>query len=271
VEKHVDQLSEALERLERDLLVVVTGAGISLASGIPTFRGTDPGAIWKHDVLELGTFDYFRRDPVGSWRWYLKRFDHVLGKKPNDAHYAIAALERWQLDRGGRFLLVTQNIDTLHEEAGSEEMVKVHGTADRVRCARVGCRHGAPSGSLPRSEAKIEAFLADPSTDTLPRCPECGDVLRQHLLWFDEYYNEHRDYQWDRVQDAALRMSFGLFVGTSFSVGVTDLFLRAGLGVGTPLWSIDPGDSPLPVPGLTLLPEKAEELLPEVCKRLGAV
>lgn len=266
---NVTLLADALERLERDYLVVVTGAGISLASGIPTFRGSDPGAIWKRDVTELATFSYFREDPVSSWRWYLSRFDKLRSARPNPAHRALVAIERWQLGRGGRYLLVTQNIDSLHEAAGARELVKVHGSADRVRCPRPGCRHGAPTASLPRPDDALESFLADPSRAKLPRCPECGDVLRPHVLWFDEFYNEHQDYQWRRVQDAALRMSLGLFVGTSFAVGVTELFLQAGLSVGVPIHAIDPAGSRVPHPGITVLQTKAEELLPAVCERLG--
>ena len=82
-------------------ILVVTGAGISLASGIPTFRGQDPGAIWKKDVTELGTFRYFSQDPVGSWRWYLSRFAKTVGARPNPAHTALVSLENF-CERQGR-------------------------------------------------------------------------------------------------------------------------------------------------------------------------
>ena len=75
-------------------LLVVTGAGVSLASGIPTFRGTDPGAVWANDVQEKGTIAYFNRDPVKSWQWYMSRFLKHLDAKPNAAHIALAALEK---------------------------------------------------------------------------------------------------------------------------------------------------------------------------------
>lgn len=266
----VDTLAGAIDSVGGGLFLVVTGAGISLASGIPTFRGSDPDAVWKRDVTELGTFQYFSEDPVGSWHWYLDRFSKVLGAKPNPAHAALAALERWQLERGGRYLLVTQNVDTLHRQAGARELVEVHGSADRVRCPMDGCRNGAPRGSLPRPALDLEAFAAAPSLDKLPRCPECGAVLRQHVLWFDEFYHGHEDYQWDRVQAAAGAMDLLLFVGTSFSVGVTDLFAQRGLVGRVPIHSIDPGGARPPYPGIQVIPEKAEELLPAVCERLGA-
>lgn len=263
-------LSEAVERLGDGFLLVVTGAGISLASGIPTFRGSDPDAVWKHDVTELGTFRYFQEDPVGSWHWYLTRFDKVLGARPNPAHHALVALERWHLARGGRFLLVTQNVDTLHRAAGARELIEVHGRADRVRCPVNGCRYGPPHGSLPRGDFDLETFLADPSETALPRCPACGEILRQHVLWFDEYYHSHAEYQWERVQAAAGAMQLALFVGTSFAVGVTDMFVQQGLLGRVPIYSIDPGATRPPYAGIHVLAEKAEELLPAVCRRLGA-
>jgi NAD-dependent deacetylase len=265
------RLAATLAGLDQGLILVVTGAGVSLASGIPTFRGSDPGAIWKRDVTELATLDYFRRDPVGSWRWYLERFDMVLGARPNPAHLAIAALERWQLRRGGDFLLVTQNIDLLHEQAGSERLVKIHGSSDRLRCSRDGCSLGAPAGSLRASDVDVEAFRAAPAPETLPRCPDCGACLRPHVLWFDELYSSHLDYQWDRVQEMVDRMHVALCVGTSFAVGFTELVLQAAFWNRVPVVAIDPGGPTVTASrGLEHLRARAEELLPQVCAELGA-
>ncbi len=261
------RLADSIARTE-GLFLVVTGAGVSLASGIPTFRGTDPGAVWKRDVTELGTVRYFFEDPAGSWTWYLARFEKVLAARPNPAHFALAALEAWQAARGRDFLLVTQNIDTLHEASGSKALVKVHGSADRVRCSSEGCRLGAPSGSIPRSAVDLAKFLADPRRESVPRCPECGEFLRQHVLWFDEIYMGHRDYQWRRVLRAADEAELVLFVGTSMAVGVTEQVLSCALERGVPVFCVDPGGAP--VSGTALLREPAEMLLPAVCERLGA-
>ncbi|MEM6455084.1 MAG: Sir2 family NAD-dependent protein deacetylase [Acidobacteriota bacterium] len=267
----VAQLAEAIAQVGDGLLTVVTGAGISLASGIPTFRGSDPGAVWAHDVTTMGTFAFFRSDPVESWRWYLHRFDAVLDKQPNPSHHALVRLERWRAQAQQPFLLVTQNIDDLHAKAGSEALVQVHGSAARVRCVREGCASAEPAGSLARTDVAdaITAFRAQPTRASVPRCPQCGDLLRQHVLWFDEYYQSHTDYQWSRVQDAALRSALVVFVGTSFSVGVTDMFLRAALTVGVPVYAIDPGAHQPPHPDIRLLSAPAEDLLPAVCDRLG--
>jgi len=261
-----EQLSELAEGSQ---LVVVSGAGISLASGIPTFRGTDPDAVWKKDVTELGTRRYFLEDPVGSWTWYSSRFDVVAGKKPNPAHHALVELERWMVERGRSFVLVTQNIDTLHEDAGSDSLIKVHGSADQVRCSRAGCEHAAPSGSLPRAQVDIAAFTDDPSEITLPRCPSCAAPLRQHVLWFDEMYDEHESYQWQRVLGCSASADLMLFVGTSFAVGVTDLFLGAAIQRGIPAFAIDPGSGSAPHPHVQMIREPGEQFLPQVCAELG--
>jgi NAD-dependent deacetylase len=261
-------LVAALRAVPHELVLVTTGAGISLASGIPTFRGTDPDAVWKRDLMELATARFFHEDPVGSWRWYLQRFGGLLEKRPNPAHRALVALERWQLARGGEFLVVSQNVDTLHEQAGSRNLIKVHGRADRVRCSRVGCRNGAPRGTLPRAGCGEEAFQRDPRQATLPRCSACGSVLRQHVLLFDECYDEHEDYEWDRVIAAAAGAALHLFVGTSFSVGVTDLVLNAALVQRRPTFLVDPGLQP-PAPDVVMIRDPAEEALPAVCAALG--
>ena len=149
-------------------------------------------------------------------------------------------------------------------------MVKVHGSADRVRCPREGCVHGAPRGSLPRAEVDLAAFVADPCPERLPRCPACGAVLRQHVLWFDETYDSHADYAFDRVLGAAGDADLVLFVGTSFSVGVTDAILRRARFARATVLSLDPGEH-RPPPGVTPLRVRAEEALPAACRALGAV
>jgi NAD-dependent deacetylase len=258
------RLRRALDDVASGYVAVITGAGISLASGIPTFRGTDPDAVWAKDVTELGTLEYFVAEPVNSWRWYLDRFIHTLDKQPNAAHAALVQLERQHVANGGEFLLVTQNVDPLHERAGAQQYVKVHGSADRVRCVGRGCIHAAPAGSLDLSAAGVEQFLAAPSFASLPRCPECGELLRPHVLWFDEFYGEHEDFQWPRVLDCTRRADLCLFVGTSFAVGVTRMFVEAVLRRHVVALSIDPGVDETPHRHILALPEKAEVLLPDV-------
>lgn len=268
----VERLVGALEEVGTGSLLVVTGAGVSHGSGLATFRGTDSGAVWKNSDVALATFDYFSRDPAGHWDWYLKRFAALHSAEPNPAHHALADLERWHEERGGRFLLVTQNIDTLHEAAGSRRLIKVHGTSSRVRCPRPGCRQGAPRGSLPFSDAAFEAFRTQGGAERLPTCPDCDSVVRAHVLLFDEYYTEHVDYRFAEVQQAAVEADLAVFIGTSFAVGVTDLLLRAFAAREVPSLSIDPGANPPPSwAGVEQLSSPAEELLPRAGRVLGAV
>lgn len=262
------RLVDALRSIDRGLLLVVTGAGVSAASGIATFRGPEPDAIWKEADVSLATAETFRRDPVRQWRWYLERFRALDGARPNAAHGALVRLEAWHEARGGRFLLVTQNIDGLHAAAGQRRLIEVHGTAARLRCSRSGCRFGTPEGSLPRGDFDLEAFRADPDLERLPVCPQCGSLLRAHVLFFDELYDEHRDYRFDEVCDAARLAAAVLFVGTSFAVGVTDLVLRLAGARGVPMASVDPTARRAPASGVEPVPLAAEELLPELVRLL---
>lgn len=266
--EHAERLAEVISSLERELLLIVTGAGVSAPSGIPTFRGSEPDAVWRASDVELATFEFFQRDPVSQWSWYLKRFEKVETARPNPAHAALADLERWQTDRGGRFQIVTQNIDTLHEVAGSNRLIKIHGTSARFRCSRPGCRYGAPTGSVSRDNADVESFRANPCRATLPRCPDCGAVLRAHVLFFDEYYQDHEDYRFDEALELAGQAAVFLFVGTSFSVGITEILSRVATEAGAPIFSIDPAGAPPSYFPIAHLPVGAESVLPRLAELL---
>lgn len=262
-------LLEDLARPDTNLMVV-TGAGISLASGIQTFRGTDPGAVWANDVLEKGTYAYFCADPVKSWEWYLSRFDKVRNAEPNPAHHALVEIERKLEAAGKGFLLVTQNIDGLHKKAGTKNLVEVHGAARKMRCSShfLGCPHAEPDGFMCWDEEAFEKFRKKPCVVTLPTCPVCGNLIRAHVLWFDESYGDHEDYGLDRVLDAVEKTTVVLFVGTSFSVGITQLLTVDPYSSGVPLYSVDPVATDDMNGMLTLIQEKAEEFLPALAAAL---
>ena len=186
-------------------LLVLTGAGVSAASGLATFRGTDPNAIWNLDVKTVATRSHFQEKPVESWLWFRGHFARVPAARPNAAHHALASLESWWSQQGRDVLLVTQNIDTLHEKAGSARLVKVHGSADRVRCSRDACRFGC-GDTIAVADIDFVPFDRRPGRNTLPRCPGCGSLIRPHALLFDELYTSHPDYHWERVQEAMNRM-----------------------------------------------------------------
>ena len=233
----LDQIKEA------ESLLIITGAGISVASGIAPFR-KHKDAEWERNITNLATFAYFRQDPVRSWDWYLSRFDRLVDIQPNPAHFAITALERWAESQGKEFTLITQNIDCLHREAGSEHLIEIHGRADRVRCPTYNCEKGAPLGSIPISEVNLEDFKESKDIDHLPKCPTCGDLLRPHVLWFDEHYGEHEEYQMNRAMTQTNQADFILFIGTSFSVGITEFISSTAEMRGVSMWAVDPSPDP---------------------------
>jgi NAD-dependent deacetylase len=239
--------------------VFITGAGISIASGIAPFRGT-PDAVWEKDITEKGTFDYFLCHPVEAWQWLLGALAGAAGAKPNPAHLALTCLEE---KLGDRMTLITQNVDGLHLVAGSRRCLEVHGNMRHMRCVDRFCSSGfgGTRGLLPWDEVQVSRFLANPCRETLPRCP-CGKILRAHVLWFDESYDGHEDYQFVQAIKAFNKMTALIFIGTSFAVGFTELAKLAGYQYRVPMFVIDPHDS-LRFPGLHIQ-AAAEDFLPHL-------
>jgi len=171
-------------------IVVLTGAGISAESGIPTFRG--PEGYWRvgstnHHPTEMATATAFASMPDEVWRWYLYRRGVCRGAAPNAAHAALAQLDG---ELGDRFRLVTQNVDGLHLRAGGDpaRIFQIHGNLDFCRCLR-----GCPPAVRPLPASIPEAWprdrALDPASRAALRCA-CGERLRPHVLWFDEPYDE---------------------------------------------------------------------------------
>jgi len=154
-------------------VVVLTGAGISAESGIATFR--ESGGLWeRHRVEDVATHQGFVANPTLVWQFYSARRQAASRVSPNPAHFAVAALERYLSDRG-RFTLVTQNVDGLHERAGSVNVLRVHGSLFETRCDDASC-----TGSIPAPDESIHE-------DGPPRCPHCSGLLRPNVVWFGEY------------------------------------------------------------------------------------
>jgi NAD-dependent deacetylase len=223
-------------------VTVLTGAGISAESGIPTFRGSE--GYWvvgsrNYMPQEMATHEMFLRAPEEVWRWYLHRFGLCREAQPNAGHRALVALEG---ALGDRFHLVTQNIDGLHRRAGSSEARTscIHGDAAWVRCAD-GC--GQARLALPGIAVRDpRAPLAEAERARL-RCPGCGGWLRPHVLWFDECYDEE-NYRMDTALGAAERADLLLVVGTS---GATNLPMQIGELAwrrGIAMVDVNPEDNP---------------------------
>jgi NAD-dependent deacetylase len=146
-------------------VTALTGAGVSAESGIPTFRG--PGGLWRgRDPASLATPEAFQSDPLAVWEWYDWRRGIIASAEPNDAHRALSRLE----EEIEGFLLITQNVDGLHQAAGSRRIVELHGNLWRLRCTSEGTRH---------EDRRVPL-------DPLPPVCSCGALLRPDVVWFGE-------------------------------------------------------------------------------------
>lgn len=202
----MEQIRERIRGARR--VVAFTGAGISVESGIPTFRG--PEGLWrKYRAEDLATIGAFERNPKLVWEWYDSRRQNMARARPNPGHHALAEFER----RAPEFTLITQNIDGLHDRAGSRNIVKLHGDIWTVRCT--GCGHESQD-------------LRAPLTDLPPRC-ECGALLRPAVVWFGEFLPPR---VWSKAEYAAAKAEVFLIVGTSAVVqpaaGLIDIARMGG-------------------------------------------
>lgn len=177
-------------------VAVLTGAGVSAESGVPTFRDAQSGLWAKFDPLELATPDAFHRNPRLVWDWYAWRRTLIGSAQPNAGHYALASWER----RAARFLLITQNVDGLHQAAGNANTVELHGNLRRVKCSRDGT---------------IASEWDDANPDEPPRCRDCGAYLRPDVVWFQE---DLPRIALARAEYAARHCDAMLVVGTSAEV-----------------------------------------------------
>lgn len=195
--------------LEARSCVVLTGAGVSTESGIPDFRS--PTGIWaQYDPMEYATIDAFRRDPAKIWDFYSKRLDVLVNAEPNPAHVALAELER----RGLVQAIVTQNVDRLHQAAGSQRVIEVHGSIRSASCLACGHRE--------EFERVVELL-------PVPECAACGSILKPDVVMFGELLPAAA---LEEASVLARDASLLLVVGSSLEVypvaGLPEDALRAG-------------------------------------------
>ena len=209
-------------------LCVLTGAGVSAESGLPTFRDALTGRWAKHDPMTLATPDAYERDPDLVTRWYDFRVGEGGTHTPNAGHYALAQIETWLTDRGKRFTLLTQNVDGCHQDAGSERVVELHGTIRTWRCMR--CSH-------------LHAHTGEPFSEYPPRCGACdGGTLRPDVVWFGEMLPPEA---LDRAHEAISGCDVFISIGTSGVVQPAAGFAEAAGSRGAHVFEINLEPTPL--------------------------
>ena len=244
-------------------ITVLTGAGVSAESGIPTFRDAQTGYWARFRPEDLATPEAFRRDPDLVWRWYAERRRAVLGVTPNEGHRALARLE----GRVERFSLVTQNVDGLHARAGSREVIELHGNILRVRCfdSCVSFTVGTAGSGAATEGAGAEATTPEAeavfAADTPPRCPHCGDFLRPDVVWFGESLP---DAAIEAAMVATEQCDLFLSVGTSTVVYPAAMLPDAALDAGATVVEINPAETPFTARAFLSIRGTAATVLPAV-------
>lgn len=227
-------------------IVVLTGAGISAESGIPTFREAQTGLWAKYDPQELATPQAFRRNPRLVWEWYAWRRQLVSQAKPNAGHKILA---QWQA-RAEHFTLITQNVDSLHQQAGSQNVIELHGNIMRTKCFD----HGHVVNAWPETE------------DVPPTCPVCGSLLRPDVVWFGENLPQQA---LATAVSAARTCDIFLAIGTSALVHPAAALPLEALEQGIPVVEINPRRTGLTPYADHVLAGPAGEVLPALAAQLA--
>ncbi len=239
---------EALARARHILarakkVAVLTGAGVSAESGIPTFRDAQTGLWSKFDPMQLASPEGFRADPALVWRWYASRRARVRSAAPNPAHSALAAAAA----RFEAFTLITQNVDGLHARAGSRDVIELHGNILRTKCLdECGLVFESPDG-LPPGEP--------------PSCPRCGSWLRPDVVWFGELLNAAA---LERAERACAQSDAMLVVGTSGLVYPAAGLPMGALRHGAQIVVVNPDDSELDAIAAVCVRARAGDALPRL-------
>lgn len=185
-----EKITKQIKEIKK--IVVVTGAGISQESGIPTFRGKN--GLWRnYDAMKLATIESFYKNPKLVWEWYNERRENIFSAKPNQGHKAIAELEKY-----ARVTVLTQNIDGLHQKAGSSNVLELHGSIVKIKCTTCDFKNEA-----------TKKFSQIP-----PLC-KCGSMLRPDVVWFGEQLPQDI---WEKATIKASQCDLMIIIGTSLAV-----------------------------------------------------
>lgn len=227
-------------------VTVLTGAGVSAESGIPTFREAQTGLWAQYDPRELATPQAFMRNPRLVWEWYAWRRSLIEKAQPNLAHYALVDLEQGLPE----FLLVTQNIDGLHWQAGSRDMVEMHGSIVRTKCF---------------DEGDLVSWWPE-GGDVPPHCPYCGGYLRPDVVWFGEGIPDHA---LRTAMHGAANCDVFVCIGTSAVVQPAAQLPLVAKRNGARIVEINPNQTALSVVADWSLQGPAGELLPALVRGMG--
>ena len=256
-------------------VLVLTGAGVSAESGIPTFRGKD--GYWRNlDPAKLATPEAFARDPQLVWDWYRERRERIRNARPNAAHEAVARLAQ----RADEFLLVTQNVDDLHARAGipAEKMVQIRGDIFVTRCSRCDFSYGGRGGSpeppgacvVQPTNRRLRSIAATSERDlSVPTCPKCQALMRPGVVWFGEQLARN---ELERVENFLDDDACDVVIvaGTTATFGyIIDWALR-GSRDGGELIEVNPEETPLSRFATRLVREPAAIALPRIVEELTA-
>ncbi|MGE2737127.1 NAD-dependent deacylase [Mycolicibacterium vaccae] len=230
-------------------VTVFSGAGISAESGVPTFRDAETGLWAKVDPYEISSVEGWRAHPDRVWAWYLWRHHMMNVVDPNAGHRAVAG---WQ--DGAEVHVVTQNVDNLHERAGSDKVYHVHGSLFEFHCDRCKKPYTGPIPDMPEPLESVEPM----------RC-ECGGLIRPDVVWFGEALP---DEAWERSVEAVVHSDLVVVVGTSSVVYPAAGLPEMALANGTPVIEVNPEPTPLSASATVSLREKASVALPGLMQRL---
>jgi len=219
-------------------IVFVTGAGISQESGIPTFRGND--GLWrKYDPMTLATIDAFYQNPKLVWEWYEERRQNILEANPNPGHIAIAELEKYR-----QVSVLTQNIDGLHQRAGSTRVYELHGSIITIKCTVCDFKDTITS-----------------SFSQLPPLCKCGNMLRPDVVWFGEALPQDI---WHSAIDQSISCDVMIVVGTSLTVSPANLLPVYAKENGALMIEVNPDKTPMSGTMDLSIRSSAAKALPEL-------
>ena len=226
-------------------VTVLTGAGVSAEGGVPTFRDAQTGLWAKFKPEDLATPQAFRRNPRLVWEWYEWRRKRVADVQPNPAHLALAEMEK----RFPRFQLITQNVDGLHQRAGSRNVIELHGNITRTKCF---------------DEGTIISSWPD-TGDIPPKCPNCGGLLRPDVVWFEEPMPEA---ELELAMQASTRCDIFFSIGTSAAVYPAASLPYEALRNGATTVEINPQPTPFTSQSHYVLAGPAGVVLPQLLASL---